>query len=98
VASGSLNVLLVIPEYSRHPWRSRYAPPSAFALAMVQSQSLFRGNEHGVGNFRFRPHKVSDGLGFLTAARVTRRSGAMRLTRWAIRTLRRNSKLLPELL
>jgi len=22
--------------YSRHPWRSRYAPPSAFAFAILQ--------------------------------------------------------------
>jgi hypothetical protein len=32
-------ILLVIPEYSRHPWRSRYAPPSAFAFAILQTQS-----------------------------------------------------------
>jgi hypothetical protein len=25
--------------YSRHPWRSRYAPPSAFAFAVLQTQS-----------------------------------------------------------
>jgi len=25
--------------YSRHPWRSRYAPPSAFAFAILQTQS-----------------------------------------------------------
>jgi len=31
--------LLVIPEYSRHPWRSRFAPPSAFAFAILQTQS-----------------------------------------------------------
>jgi hypothetical protein len=32
-------ILLVIPEYSRHPWRSRCAPPSAFAFAILQTQS-----------------------------------------------------------
>src|SRR6185437_9708596 len=25
--------------YSRHPWRSRYAPPAAFAFAILQTQS-----------------------------------------------------------
>jgi len=32
-------ILLVIPEYSHHPWRSRYAPPSAFAVAVLQTRS-----------------------------------------------------------
>jgi hypothetical protein len=31
--------LLVVPDYTRHPWRSRYAPPSAFAFATLQTQS-----------------------------------------------------------
>jgi hypothetical protein len=31
--------LIVIPEYSRHPWRSRYAPPAAFPFAILQTQS-----------------------------------------------------------
>ncbi|MBU6478333.1 MAG: hypothetical protein KGQ32_10425, partial [Xanthomonadaceae bacterium] len=32
-------ILLVVPEYSRHPWRSRYTPPAAFAFAILQTQS-----------------------------------------------------------
>jgi hypothetical protein len=27
------------PMDSRHPWRSRYAPPAAFAFAVLQTQS-----------------------------------------------------------
>src|SRR5690242_6637678 len=29
--------------YSRHPWRSRYAPRPAFAFAILQTQSAFAG-------------------------------------------------------
>jgi hypothetical protein len=33
------------PGYSRHPWRSRCATPAAFAFAILQTQSRFRGND-----------------------------------------------------
>ncbi|WHZ17949.1 MAG: hypothetical protein OJF55_000098 [Rhodanobacteraceae bacterium] len=29
-------------DYSRHPWRSPCGPPSAFAFAVLQTQSGFR--------------------------------------------------------
>jgi hypothetical protein len=38
-STGAL-ILPIIREYSRHPWRSRFAPPSAFAFAVLQTQSL----------------------------------------------------------
>jgi hypothetical protein len=57
-------VLLVVPDYTRHPWRSRYAPPSAFAFATLQTQSQsdipdpapypFKQNSKGTG-FRLAP-------------------------------------------
>jgi hypothetical protein len=33
------------PDDSRHPWHSRYAPPSAFAFAILQTPSGFRRND-----------------------------------------------------
>jgi hypothetical protein len=32
-------------DYSRHPRRSRYAPPPAFAFAILQTKSGLRGND-----------------------------------------------------
>jgi hypothetical protein len=32
-------------DYSRHPWRLRFAPPAAFAFAVLQTQSGLRRND-----------------------------------------------------
>jgi len=32
-------------DYWRHPWRSPFGPPSAFAFAILQTQSGFRRDE-----------------------------------------------------
>ncbi len=42
---STVNFAIPKMDYSHHPWRSRYAPPSAFAFAIRQTQSGLRRND-----------------------------------------------------
>jgi hypothetical protein len=50
------------PIYSRHPWRSPFGPPAAFAFAVLQTQSgsRTRGAVAGPGmtTFMYRRNRV----------------------------------------
>src|SRR6185437_16915211 len=39
--------ILATLDYSRHPWRSPFGPPSAFAVAILQTQSWLSHHEAG---------------------------------------------------